>query len=104
MSRKSTSDGRSSSSSSARASRGAADSRRAPTLATLRAEIDRLDRDLVALLNHRAEIAAKIGQVKEQQGLEIWSPAREEEVVTKALAASRGPLPPETLRLIFREL
>jgi chorismate mutase/prephenate dehydratase len=59
---------------------------------------------LVNLLNRRAEIAAHIGQVKEQQGIEVWSPAREEEVVSKALEASRGPLPPETLRLIFREL
>src|SRR5947208_693221 len=36
-------------------SRGPADSKRAPTLAGLRAEIDRIDRDLVALLNRRAE-------------------------------------------------
>jgi chorismate mutase/prephenate dehydratase len=85
-------------------SRGQADARRAPTLAGLRSEIDRLDKDLVGLLNRRAEVAALIGQVKDQQGLEVWSPAREEEVLAKALTASTGPLPPETLRLIFREL
>jgi chorismate mutase/prephenate dehydratase len=84
--------------------RGRADARRAPTLAGLRTEIDRIDRDLVALLNRRAEIATQIGQVKEKQGLEVWSPAREEEVVAKVLATSKGPLPAETLRLIFREL
>jgi chorismate mutase/prephenate dehydratase len=84
--------------------RGHADAKRHPTLASLRAEIDRLDKDLVTLLNRRAAVAAQIGQVKEQQGLEVWSPAREEEVVSKALAASQGPLPTETLRLIFREL
>ena len=89
---------------SASAPRGGADARRAPTLAGLRAEIDRLDKELVALLNRRAAIAAQIGQVKEQQGLEVWSPAREEEVLAKALAAHDGPLPVETLRLIFREL
>ncbi|MBX6316761.1 MAG: chorismate mutase, partial [Isosphaeraceae bacterium] len=88
----------------AKTARGQADARRVPTLASLRAEIDRLDKELVTLLNRRAEIAAQIGQVKEQQGLDVWSPAREEEVVARALAASRGPLPPETLRLIFREL
>ena len=80
------------------------DRERPPTLASLRQEIDRLDRDLVALMNQRAEIASKIGQVKDQQGLEVWSPAREEEVVTRALDNSAGPLPPETIRLIFREL
>jgi chorismate mutase/prephenate dehydratase len=83
---------------------GTAEAKRAPTLAGLRAEIDRLDKELVGLLNRRAEIAAQIGQVKETQGLEVWSPAREEEVLAKALASSQGPLPPETIRLIFREL
>ena len=80
------------------------DSKKAPTLASLRAEIDRLDKDLVATLNHRAEIASQIGQIKDKQGLEIWSPAREEDVLTRALDAHKGPLPVETLRLIFREL
>jgi chorismate mutase/prephenate dehydratase len=81
-----------------------ADTKRVPTLAGLRGEIDRIDKELVALLNRRAEIALQIGQVKQKQGLEIWSPAREEEVLARALSASRGPLAPETLRLIFREL
>jgi chorismate mutase/prephenate dehydratase len=98
--------------------RGPADTKRTPSLAGLRSEIDGLDKDIVkrlneiasrwndlaSVLNHRAEIATRIGQVKQAQGLEVWSPAREEEVLNKALAVSRGPLPPETLRLIFREL
>jgi len=80
------------------------DSKRAPTLTTLRGEIDQLDQDLVGLLNRRAEIASQIGQIKHHQGLEVWSAAREDEVIARALAASQGPLPIETLRLIFREL
>src|SRR5512135_2790285 len=81
-----------------------AENKRAPTLASLRGAIDRVDKELVTLLNRRAEIALQIGQVKQKQGLEVWSPAREDEVLTRALSASRGPLPPETLRLIFREV
>ncbi len=84
---------------------------RAPSLAGLRQEIDKLDKDLVAYLNQlvdrlnrRAEIATKIGELKQNHGIEVWSPAREEEVLTKALHENRGPLPQETLRLIFREL
>ena len=80
------------------------DSRRSPTLAGLRAEIDRIDQDLVDLLNRRSEMAVQIGQIKQAQGLDIWSSSREDEVVARALQASRGPLPHETLRLIFREL
>src|SRR4051794_31049885 len=82
----------------------AADSKRAPSLANLRGEIDRIDKELVTQLNRRAEISLAIGQMKQKQGLEVWSPAREEEVIARVLAASRGPMPPETLRLIFREL
>ncbi|WP_406696792.1 prephenate dehydratase [Singulisphaera sp. Ch08] len=81
-----------------------ADTKRAPTLASFRSEIDRIDKELITLLNHRAEIALQIGQVKQKQGLEVWSAAREDEVIARALATSRGPLPAETLRLIFREL
>jgi chorismate mutase / prephenate dehydratase len=98
--------------------RGAPEPKRQTALAALRGEIDGADReivkrindlaskfgDLVGVMNRRAEIATRIGRVKEQQGLEVWSPAREEEVLAKALAANKGPLPPETVRLIFREL
>jgi chorismate mutase / prephenate dehydratase len=81
-----------------------AGSKKLPTLASLRAEIDRMDQDLVKLLNHRSEISVQIGQLKHEQGIEVWSSAREDEVIAKALASSRGPLPEETLRSIFREL
>jgi chorismate mutase/prephenate dehydratase len=87
-----------------RPARAPADAKRAPGLASLRAEIDRIDKELVGLLNRRAEIATQIGQLKDSQGLEVWSPAREEEVLAKAMASHHGPLPTETLRLIFREL
>jgi chorismate mutase / prephenate dehydratase len=80
------------------------ESKRHPTLSSLRGQIDRLDQDLVGLLNRRAEIASQIGQLKQDQGLEVWSATREDEVIAQALAASRGPLPPETLQIIFREL
>ena len=55
-----------------------------PTLADLRVEIDRIDRDLVALLNHRSEIAVQIGRIKQAAGLDIWSASREEEVYARA--------------------
>jgi chorismate mutase/prephenate dehydratase len=79
-------------------------SKRPPNLGALRVEIDRLDQSLVSLLNRRAEIATRIGQIKHDQGLEVWSAAREDAVVSQALASSAGPLPPDTLRIIFREL
>jgi chorismate mutase/prephenate dehydratase len=55
-------------------------------------------------LNRRATISSQIVQIKHDQGLETWSAAREDEVLAHAMAVSKGPLPPETLRTIFREL
>ena len=63
-----------------------------------------MDQELVKLLNQRSEISVQIGQLKHEQGIEVWSSTREEEVVAKALASSQGPLPQETLKSIFREL
>jgi chorismate mutase / prephenate dehydratase len=80
------------------------DAKRAPSLPNLRNEIDRIDKELVNLLNRRAEVALDIGKVKQKQGLEVWSPAREDQVIVRALDGSQGPLPKETIRLIFREL
>ncbi|MCA1684754.1 MAG: chorismate mutase [Planctomycetia bacterium] len=66
-----------------------ADAKRSPTLASLRGDIDRVDKELVTLLNRRAEFALQIGQVKQKQGIEVWSPAREDEVIAKALASRK---------------
>ncbi len=58
--------------SSASSGRGHADAKRAPTIAALRTEIDRLDKELVSVLNRRAQVAAQIGQVKERDGIDVW--------------------------------
>jgi chorismate mutase / prephenate dehydratase len=75
-----------------------------PTLASLRAEIDRVDRDLIKLMNQRAEVALKIGQLKSAEGQSIYAPSREEEVIGHALTANKGPLTEFCVRAIYREL
>jgi chorismate mutase/prephenate dehydratase len=73
-------------------------------LAGLRAQIDKLDLTILELLNKRAAVAAQIGKVKADQGGDVFSAAREEEVLTNVLAANAGPLEPVTVKSIFREL
>lgn len=73
-------------------------------LPALRAQIDKLDLQIVELLNKRASVAAQIGKVKADAGGDVFSAAREEEVLTNVLAASAGPLDAITLKSIFREL
>ena len=46
----------------------AADTKRSPSLANLRAEIDRIDKELVALLNRRAEMSLQIGAGQAEAG------------------------------------
>jgi chorismate mutase/prephenate dehydratase len=73
-------------------------------LATLRGQIDKLDLQILEMINKRASVAAQIGKVKADQGGEVFSAAREEEVLGNVLAANGGPLEPVTIKAIFREL
>jgi len=44
-----------------------------------------------------------IGLVKTEQGTDVFSPAREEEVIQNVLESNKGPLDGGTLRAIYRE-
>src|SRR5688572_18743796 len=73
-------------------------------LKALRVQIDKHDLQILELLNKRAAVAAQIGKVKSEAGGEVFSAAREEEVLDNVLRASKGPLQEVTLKAIFREL
>ena len=76
----------------------------AANLTALRGQIDKLDLSILELLNKRAGIASQIGKVKADQGGNVFSAAREEEVLGAVLAANKGPLDVVTIKSIFREL
>lgn len=69
-----------------------------------RRQIDILDRQIVELLNKRAECARQIGALKDASGSPAYAPAREEEVLSKVLEANRGPLDANGLTEIYREI
>jgi chorismate mutase / prephenate dehydratase len=73
-------------------------------LKTYRVQIDKLDLQILKLINERAGLAAKIGKVKTDNNDTVFSPAREEEVIANVLAANTGPLPEVTVRAIYREI
>ncbi len=70
----------------------------------LRAEIDRVDREIVERLNLRAKLALAIGEEKKAIGKAVFDPAREKRVTDKVVAASSGPFPARTLEFIYREV
>src|SRR5258708_539422 len=81
--------------------------RSAASLRDLRERIDKLDQQLLTLINQRASVAAEIGKAKAENGEEVFSPAREEEVIQNVLAINEknsGPLGPECVRAVFREI
>jgi len=73
-------------------------------LTTLRKEIDLLDNRIVQLLNQRAEIVVQIGKAKQASNTPIYAPDREHAVLKRLESLNLGPLPPKTLRAIYREL
>jgi chorismate mutase/prephenate dehydratase len=74
------------------------------SLDELRKRIDHIDEELVRLLNARTSVALDIGKVKQKDGQGIYVPAREKEVLARVTALSGGPLKPESLRAIYREV
>lgn len=49
----------------------------------LRNDIDKIDKELVALIGKRMETAAKIGQYKRENNIPVYDPARERELFSK---------------------
>ncbi len=71
-------------------------------LQRLRAEIDRLDEEVLQRLSRRAQIAHEIGRVK--GGAVVYRPEREAQVLGRIASLNQGPLGESTVRRIFREI
>jgi chorismate mutase / prephenate dehydratase len=79
--------------------------RSSPELGRLRAEIDELDRRIVALLNQRAELTRAVGHEKAAIGRRaIRDREREREVLLRVSIANEGPMSQVDLLSIYRRL
>ncbi len=74
------------------------------SLTDVRDSITRLDEQLVQLLNERASLVVRVGDIKREQGLPTYAPHREAQVLDRVLGLSKGPLPQRTLEAMYREL
>lgn len=75
----------------------------APSLAALRAEIDRIDAAMHALLIERSEIIANLIAVKgTQESGSAFRPARETSMMRRLVERHRGILPLDTVESIWR--
>ena len=69
-----------------------------------RKAIDKLDVQIVRLLNERTRHVLEIGAIKLKAGEEIYAPHRELAVFERVSRSNAGPLPRESLRAIYREI
>lgn len=73
-------------------------------LAELRAQIDALDDELMALLRRRAELTGKAGALKKAQKEKVFLRAGREAEILRRLAPDGGALAESSVRAIYREI
>ncbi len=73
-------------------------------LDALRAEIQALDAELLALLNRRAALSLRIGRIKKEAGLAVRLPEREQAQLERLCAQNRAfaCLPDKDLTAIYK--
>jgi len=75
-------------------------------LADIRKRIDEIDKSMQTLISERAQCAANVAKVKQQQGEtgHFYRPEREAQVLRAVMERNTGPLTDESIAGIFREI
>jgi chorismate mutase/prephenate dehydratase len=69
-----------------------------------RREIDRLDDEILRLLNERSKNVIEIGKLKRQSDANLHTPRREAEIVERLMQQNAGPFPNDAIRSVYREI
>jgi len=75
-----------------------------PDLDGIRRRIDEIDKQVVELLNERYKHVLEVGAWKRSRKAAIYVPEREKAVYDNLERINAGPMKPETLRAIYREV
>jgi chorismate mutase / prephenate dehydratase len=76
-----------------------------PELASLRTEIDAADDEILALLDRRAAVVRRVGELKRARREPTFHvPQRERAVLERLTSAANGAFPREAVRPVFREI
>jgi len=77
-------------------------------LRELRKEIDAIDEEILRLLNQRAKLAKRAGEIKKSMGLEVHVPEREREIINRIIRLNKElygeEFPTEAVVHIYREI
>lgn len=74
------------------------------SLDKLREDMRAKDKEIIRLLNERSQISLRIGQVKDQAGLDVYHPDQEARVHAYLRELNEGPLSQKAVKAIFREI
>lgn len=74
------------------------------SVASVRKEIVRLDRDLVKLLSDRARAAQRLAKIRQNDGAALFDLTEEQQGLSELLTQNKGPLGEEAVRSIYREI
>lgn len=74
------------------------------TLKRLRQQIDRLDLKVLHLLNRRAALAIRVGELKRKEGHPLLDERRERQILRRITRANGGPFPSGSIRRIFQDI
>lgn len=74
------------------------------TIPEHRKAIDKLDAQIVKLLNERTRHVLQIGEIKIKAGEAIYVPHRERTVLQRICKMNQGPITSDSLRAIYREI
>jgi chorismate mutase len=69
-----------------------------------REQIDEVDLALLENLNQRTAIVERIGRIKQELGLAIYEPKREDQVLENVINHNGGPLPHDAVKRIFERI
>lgn len=73
-------------------------------LQALRERIDVIDKQILDLLNQRAQVAQHVGHVKAETNAPVFRPEREAQVLRSVAERNPGPLHGADVQMIFREI
>jgi chorismate mutase-like protein len=73
-------------------------------LEAYRKQIDAIDNQLLQLFNERAQLALRIGEEKQRQGLPVYVPEREKQIIERVQQLNRGPLTSLAVRELFTSI
>lgn len=66
-----------------------------------RRKIDAIDTAMLHLLNLRAELALEVGRLKDQHGVGLRVPAREQQILGRMKRLNTGPLSDQSVEKIY---